>query len=140
MLDQIKQRRFQRIKLGHSMNFELYCICKTDGALYHQNVCRKNKEVHLIYLTERGGEKYCFTTYIFCIVHNAYITPNTFWFYRKCLFGIPYHFYGCLLTLNDIDWAKSRQWSFRFYNFWSNCLYSRLAVSPDSKMILIWNL
>ena len=51
MLEQIERSYFSRIKLGHFINFKLYRIRKTDGALSRQRVCRKNKEVKLIFET-----------------------------------------------------------------------------------------
>ena len=45
MLGQRDRGRFQRVKIGHSINFELYHILEIDGALSQQKVCRKNKEV-----------------------------------------------------------------------------------------------
>ena len=49
LLDQIERSRFRRIYLGHAINFKLYRIRKIDGALSHQKVCRKNKEVESIF-------------------------------------------------------------------------------------------
>ena len=47
----IERSRFQRIKLGHSINFEFYHIRKIDGGLSNHEVCRKNKEVKSIFAT-----------------------------------------------------------------------------------------
>ena len=49
VLDLEERSHFRRIKLGYSIYFELYCIHTTNGALSHQKVFRKNKEVKLIF-------------------------------------------------------------------------------------------
>ena len=49
MVDQIERSCFRRIKLGHSINFELSRIYKIAGALSHHEVYKKNKEVKSIF-------------------------------------------------------------------------------------------
>ena len=41
---------FRKIKLDHSIfHFEFYHIHKIDGAMSHQKVCKKNKQVKSIF-------------------------------------------------------------------------------------------
>ena len=46
-----KVKSFSKNKARSFHNFELYPIRKIDGALSHQKVCRKDKEVTLIFET-----------------------------------------------------------------------------------------
>ena len=54
MLDQIECSRFGRINSVHTIDFELYCIRKTNKVLSYQKVCRKEKKVKTIFEMEKA--------------------------------------------------------------------------------------